>query len=221
MDTNTIVVVTKTNPIALWTPVFIAIGSLTAACTAVYMAIRTEKRAEASNQRATTTEERAQKIVQVDILIRLLNQFESHRMLAVRKRTAESLLVAKTTQRANLPPEANGYDPEAYRDIEDVLDFFETVALFVKRGIVDNEIVWHTFYYWMHGYHEASKEHLSKIRSRDTTWYSDFFALHDQLKIIEAKDKMVNADNPDSWTTEMTVRFLSGEASLLPNVAIR
>ena len=37
-------------------------------------------------------------------------------------------------------------------DFEPVLDFFETLGLLTRRGALDEEFVYSTFFYWLHGY---------------------------------------------------------------------
>jgi hypothetical protein len=62
----------------------------------------------------------------------LLSRWESADMQKIRSYAASSLLADK---------------PISY--VDDVLDFFETLALFRRRKILDEDIVWHTFYWAM------------------------------------------------------------------------
>ena len=38
---------------------------------------------------------------------------------------------------------------KTFSDIHEILDFFETIGLLLKRGAVDKEMVWSTFYWWI------------------------------------------------------------------------
>jgi hypothetical protein len=82
-----------------------AIAATTTAATAVVVALRSDKRARTT--------------LQVDVLMRLLNQFSSDEMHKSRAHAAHFL--------------AKGQESS---DIEDVFDFFETVALFVNRRVL-------------------------------------------------------------------------------------
>ncbi len=35
-------------------------------------------------------------------------------------------------------------------DVDDLLDFFDTLGLLVRRRALDPEMVWHRFFYWLH-----------------------------------------------------------------------
>src|SRR5439155_22559830 len=54
--------------------------------------------------------------------------------------------------------QTNTPDPE----VDDVLNFFATLALLVRRRALDAEMVWHVFFYWLHGYW-----HAGPVRVRD------------------------------------------------------
>jgi hypothetical protein len=66
-----------------------------------------------------------------DIILKLDDRF-NNTLLPKRRKAAQAL--------------KRGPD-EHDADIEDVLDFFETLGLLVRRHALDREVVWHTFFY--------------------------------------------------------------------------
>ena len=60
-----------------------------------------------------------------------------------KKQRAASLLLR------NLPDEGS--------DAADVFDFFETVAVFINRNVIDPYLAWHTFYWWMVNFYAAAR----------------------------------------------------------------
>jgi riboflavin biosynthesis pyrimidine reductase len=73
-----------------------------------------------------------------------------------------------------------------------VLDFFETVAFLVRRGALDAEVVWHTFYEWIDG--RATEGVLRQARDEHPREWEDFGALRAKVDAIEASRG--EADDP-------------------------
>ena len=57
-------------------------------------------------------------------------------------------------------------------DISDVIDFFETLAMLVQRGTVDDYIAWHGFYWWAWNYWGATEDYAQWVRDQEgeQTW---------------------------------------------------
>jgi hypothetical protein len=57
-------------------------------------------------------------------------------------------------------------------DIDEVLDFFETVVFFYQRKVLDGELVWNMFYWPMENYWTACAEYVKFVRTKegDSTW---------------------------------------------------
>jgi hypothetical protein len=70
---------------------------------------------------------------------------------------------------------------------DEVLDFFETMGLMVKRGALDTEIVWHTFLYWIDGYWNAAREYRARKQQGHPTAWQDFSQLRAQVLAIEKR----------------------------------
>ncbi len=73
--------------------------------------------------------------------------------------------------------------PEA--DVEEVLDFLDTVGLLVRRRALDKEMVWHTFFYWIHGYWHAAAEVIERERRKNPRVWEDLPELYNCLLVIE------------------------------------
>lgn len=70
-------------------------------------------------------------------------------------------------------------------ELDIILNFFETIALLVKRNYLDLHDVWDCFSYWMLFIYADSRESLEQEREDDPTYYADFVSLVGRLKEIE------------------------------------
>jgi len=102
----------------------------------------------------------------VDTLQKLEDDFDSSRMRRARRDAAAGLL-------ANEPDETEGLD--------EVLNFFDTLGLLVRRRAVDEEMAWHDFDYWVTCYGGASAAVVRKVRHKHPTEWEDFIWLRRQL----------------------------------------
>lgn len=76
----------------------------------------------------------------VDVILRLEKQFDENDMCEKRRRAARALQSGTSVE-----------------DVEPVLDFFETVGLLLRRRVVDKEVVWNSFAYWVLRYAELAR----------------------------------------------------------------
>ena len=74
-------------------------------------------------------------------------------------------------------------------DADDVLDYFEMIGLLVRRGALDEHVVWHNFFYWIHRYCLSAQEHITNIQSEDPTIWADLVELHKRLVLIEKRER--------------------------------
>jgi hypothetical protein len=72
------------------------------------------------------------------------------------------------------------------RDVDDVLDFFELLALLVNRQVLDPEMAWHAYYWPLANYWAASAEYVRAARQEEgsTTW-QDLEGLVREVAAIE------------------------------------
>jgi hypothetical protein len=67
-------------------------------------------------------------------------------------------------------------------EAEPILDFFETMALLLRRGALDEEMVRHTFFYWIDHYYQALEPYiLERQRSEPLVW-QDLTAMRKRLQ---------------------------------------
>jgi hypothetical protein len=105
----------------------------------------------------------------VQLLLRFNDDFFGDRMRNARERAAK------------------GIKQKKYEEVDDVLDFFETVGLLVRRRAVDELFVWHSFSYWIHRYRALTRDHVVSCRAKDATWWEDFVWLEDRLTEVAKK----------------------------------
>lgn len=121
-----------------------------------------------------------------DILQKLESRFESAEMRAKREKAAEAI---------------KDLTKDKKNRIEDVLDFFDTVGLYTKRGVLDEEMVSNTFFYWIYGWWLFSKEFISETEFANT--FEDFIYIKDlTYEIASFKDKDVNLKRWDNFLEE-------------------
>jgi hypothetical protein len=94
-------------------------------------------------------------------------------------------------------------------EAEPLLDFFETMALLLRRGALDKEIVWHTFFYWIDHYFEATREVIAERQQIDPLVWKDFSLFVVELRKFQASQKSARFYQPPS--PEEITRFLEEE----------
>ncbi len=135
-----------------------------------------------------------------DLIVRQDKRFESDEFRKKRRLAAKALLESSDLE-----------------NVDDVLDFFETIAILVHRKAFDKVLVWHTFFYWLHGYWLRGKDYIGQIRQKDPARYTDLLWLHDQLLEIERRRRrklMVTPVDPpeDIWDGFLQEEFSSTSA---------
>jgi len=108
----------------------------------------------------------------LESLWHLTEEWNSEEMTDTRSHAAASLLAAKPTA-----------------DVNAVLDFFDEVALLLQRGALDEEMVWHEFYWPIANYWFASQEYIQQVQHDDPTVWTDLNATVQRLVGIEARRK--------------------------------
>jgi hypothetical protein len=93
----------------------------------------------------------------------------------------------KREQRSKAAQAMLGQPPE-FQEAEDILDFFETIALLQRRGALDRYMLWHTFYYRVNHYDEAAKEHIEERRSSEPTVWQDIGPFVASLRKLQRKE---------------------------------
>lgn len=74
---------------------------------------------------------------------------------------------------------------ERWEKGEPILNFFETIAILCDQKVLNEEIVWEVFFYWMHRYYQCMRKYLENIRKNDPTMWENLVNLHKRLVEIE------------------------------------
>ena len=126
----------------------------------------------------------------IDLLFRLENDFFGP---------------AKRLQRAKASRDlAQGKPLEA----EPILDFFETMALLLRRKALDAEMVWHTFFYWIDNYYEALRPYIADRQQREPLVWQDLGGL---VRTVRRLQEQRLGRKLSAITPEQTAAFLSEE----------
>ena len=133
----------------------------------------------------------------IDLLFRLENSFFGEDMREQRSKAARLML--KET-------------PD-FTEVEDVLDFFETVALLSRKRALDRYMIWHTFYYWIDRYYEAAKSHIEERRKTDSTVWQDIGPFVEGLRKLQVKEAGLSTIEQTIQTSDELERFLNEERS--------
>lgn len=112
-----------------------------------------------------------------DVTLRLIDKFDDDKMLILRHKAATSIRDFR---------QGRG---EIGKDVENVLDFFETMSMFCQNGVIDKRIVWHSFYHWIRGYYWSAKDFIDMRREGDPKVYEDLVALYRQLVKFQDADE--------------------------------
>ncbi len=93
---------------------------------------------------------------------------------------------------------------------ENVLDFFEDLGLFLRRGYLDEELEWDTFGFYAVRWWAACKDYILEERKRqnDETLFTDFENLVRTLRTLDAKSGLAEP------TAAEVKAFLEGEFRL-------
>ena len=102
-------------------------------------------------------------------------------------------------------------DEPDYSNVEDILDFFETIALLVRRGALDEYMVWHTFNYWINRYYEAAKQHILLRQKGEPEVWGDLSGLVRKLRTLEMKANHLRGVSQTVPDTAEIRRFLEEE----------
>lgn len=100
-------------------------------------------------------------------------------------------------------------NPEDFHEMEDILDFFETIAMLTRKRALDRYMVWHTFDYWIERYYAIALPYIHSRQQKEPGLWADLNWLIPELKHLQSKTG--NGDvalSPDALRA-----FLAEEAS--------
>lgn len=91
---------------------------------------------------------------------------------------------AKRLQRAKA---CRDLEQGMFLEVEPILDFFETMALLVRRKALDTEMVEHTFFYWIDHYYAATVVQIQQRQRTDPLVWKDLTSMVELLRKRHAK----------------------------------
>ena len=140
---------------------------------------------------------RARSILRIELLFRFNDRFSDEHLRAARSSAANALL-------------NNAKD---LGDVDDVLDFFESMGLMVQHKALDPEMVWSEFSFWIDGWWCAAFKYIQEVRSDDATIWEYFWRLREHMMRVEKRWTKAS-DSELVQSREDVVDFLKGELSL-------
>jgi hypothetical protein len=127
----------------------------------------------------------------IDLLFRLENDFFG---------------LIKGAQRAQAAKNYLG-DPNDFAEMEDVLDFFETISMLTRKKALNLYFVWHTFDYWIERYYAIARPHIVSRQAQEPGVWEDLDWLMPRIKKLQAKKGSSSLSEPE------LKRFLLEEAN--------
>ena len=126
----------------------------------------------------------------VDLLFRLENDFFGGEKVTQRALAAKNYLA----------------DAGDFTEMEDVLDFFETVAMLTRKKALNLFMVWHTFDYWMERYYAVAAPHIERKQSESPGVWEDLQWILPRLQRLEARKGRTRLDEAE------LLRFMKEES---------
>jgi len=95
-------------------------------------------------------------------------------------------------------------------EAQDLLNFFETIGLLVRRKFLDVDDVWSCFGYWMFNVYADFRNDIEQEQKGDGSYYLDFCNLIEKLRKIEDQeggqgDRPSKEDIREFWEDESKV----------------
>ncbi len=147
------------------------------------------------------TLKQAHEEAQVQHLLSFIQQFEQEPMVTYRKFYASERL--REIQ-----------DPSQQYDL---LNFFDTLGLLVRRGYLNESDVWECFSYWAFPLYADTRATIEQDQKDDANVYSNFITLVERLKHIEAK----HHGSTDRPSKDEVREFWQGESQIVAGSSIR
>jgi hypothetical protein len=105
----------------------------------------------------------------VELLLKLEDRFDNDEFRKIRKRAAKKLLKGDLYSAGK------------------ILDFFETIGLLLERGVLDKDMVWSSFDYWIRAYTQAADAHIKRVQNQDPTTWTYVCSLRKSMDEVQMK----------------------------------
>lgn len=114
----------------------------------------------------------------VELLLKFEDKFDSTRLHKMRARAARAYKNGKVDE------------------VDDVLDEIETIGLLAERKVLDYEMIWCSFGYWIIMYSHVWADYIKESQTTDPTVWTYFVKLAAKVKEIEIRTQGT-LSNPD------------------------
>jgi len=101
---------------------------------------------------------------------------------------------------------------DGMNDAEDVLDFFESVGLFMKSGALNEEVAYSFFFHWINLYWNAAQGHIQAKKRENNAAWQDLEYAYKRVVALERKKDKASADL--ALLADRTKRYLEDEIAL-------
>jgi len=120
--------------------------------------------------------------VSADMALKLLREFDSETLIALRGRVAQGFLVGHPISEAEI-----------------LFDFLEQVGFFLRKGLIEVDVAHSFFFHWVNIYWLAGKSMIEKKRDGAEGLWKDFEYLYRKTLEVEAStDHRSRFINPSS-----------------------
>ena len=141
--------------------------------------------------------------VGVQMTLRFTDEFEIDRIRSARQSAARAMKLIEAEPKKDAMSELS--------EIDDILDFFEKLALLVRRKAINKRLVCHEFFYWFHRYYLLGRDRIASIQQTSPTIYEDIVWLYPRLVKFQKKQ---NPHFDEVLTKEELSRFIQEELDL-------
>ena len=115
-------------------------------------------------------------ILGMDLIMRLDDRFFGDPFKRTRQKAAGRLLSSDFD-----------YGSPDSEPLDDVLDFFEMLAMLDSKKVLDKKSIWTNFFYWLDNYFTASKSYIAYNRKSMPLLWTEIDRLHSDLQKIREK----------------------------------
>lgn len=138
-----------------------------------------------------------------ELLLQLEDRFDSTTLRDARAGAAKAMLDRIVGRDARADVSA----------VDDVLDFFDTIGLLVRKRALDREMAWHSFEYWIRYYLYIYREHVTERQEREPAQWREAIDMVAKLARIGSD---FGDESANTLSRHRCEEFLRDEAALLP-----
>lgn len=142
----------------------IALTAVIASITAIY-SVRAESKRSTYN-------------LGVNLLFKMNDIFTNQEFLKKRRKAAKFLLRKETD-----------FEKWDCLELDDILDFFQTIGSLTKKGVIDQTLAWEFFVYWLDFYYVITKEYIEYCNLSNPGTWADLVWLYQKFVKTTIKDQ--------------------------------